>query len=875
MRLPTHVLPFVCRLSPALAACRLSLVAFSLFASFPFLPAQEVYQVTRYTPANGLPQSQVRAMLQDRQGYLWFGTHRGISRFDGKVFVNYEAGEASTQLSGSFVAALHEDRAGHLWIATEKGVNRFTGRTFERVPDSLLPDSIRAALFATPRPLTLTDREGHLWQGTENGVFHTRPDGQRKAIPEIPYPIRSCLRDHEGNLWFGTEGGGVCEVTEGVFSTYSVDNGLTSNIVKSFLEDDSGIWMATSDKGVNRPVGKGFSPFTEANGLGGNDICYSMCDSKGRFWFASYTSGVTCLDHGKTTRYTTKDGLPGNTVFSLAQIDNEIWMGTDKGIGIVVPGKPGIRPLMPGQQAYCMLARDNREVWIGTPEGVFTLVDGILTNRKPSIRNVFTIVEDARKRLWFATANGLLLYDGTRFSTFSPGLQLAANTIVSMVFDTRGRLWLGTEHGAYRLDVPTLDATGEAVFEHFGTTDGLPSLECNANAAYRDREGNVWLGTIEGAVKVHATLGTRAGLSLPIVHLTGVRLPDERDTLSPGLHLSHDYNRLKFEFTGISFRNPGGVQYAFRLEGLDTAWTITYDRSATYANLPPGKYGFRVRARHEGGAWSQPANFAFVIEPPFWRTWWFLLLMTALAGLTGWAVYAFIRHRMAQRRREEQLTYRAERLHLEHQALYAMMNPHFTFNALQSIQYYIHRQDRIAANKFLSNFAKLMRKNLDSINNEYITLAEEIERLELYLSLEKMRFQDKFEFHIDVDDDLRTHDLKVPPMILQPYVENSIKHGIMSLEEGGEITVSIAERDEDHLLVGIRDNGIGITASKSRRDNRPSDHVSRGMKITEDRLALFATVTGKEYSLSIREVWNDDGTSAGTLVEMVLPQMGG
>jgi sensor histidine kinase YesM len=249
--------------------------------------------------------------------------------------------------------------------------------------------------------------------------------------------------------------------------------------------------------------------------------------------------------------------------------------------------------------------------------------------------------------------------------------------------------------------------------------------------------------------------------------------------------------------------------------------------------------------------------------------------MVALTGLTGWGVYAFIRNRMAQRRREEHLTYRAERLQLEHQALYAMMNPHFTFNALQSIQYYIHRQDRIAANKFLSNFAKLMRKNLDSINSEYITLAEEIERLELYLSLEKMRFQDKFEFHIEVDDDLRTHDLKVPPMILQPYVENSIKHGIMSLEEGGEITVSIAERDEDHLLVGIRDNGIGITASKSRRDNRPSDHVSRGMKITEDRLALFATVTGKEYSLNIKEVWNDDGTSAGTLVEMVLPQMGG
>lgn len=831
----------------------------------------QLYQVERYTPADGLPQSQVRAMIQDSRGYLWFGTHRGISRFDGRTFVNYEAGDQPNQLSGSFVSALYEDRSGALWIATDKGVNRFRGKTFERIADTQLPDSIRSVLNALHK-LFLTDREGHTWEGTENGVFHTIPEQGRKAIPEIPYPIRSCLRDHEGNLWFGTEGGGVCKVTEGVFTAYTVADGLSSNIVKSFLEDESGIWMVTADKGANRPAGNRFSAFTEANGLGGNDICYSMRDREGRFWFASYSKGVTCLNRGATTRYTTANGLPSNAVFSLAQVGDDQWVGTDQGIGVISPGKE-TRVLLPGMRVYCMLARSNGEVWIGSATGIYVLRNGVLEEQKPISRNVLTILEDKNNRLWFATANGVKRFDGNSFVTFTPGMQAAANTIVSMAFDKQGNLWLGTELGAYRLDVPALDAGQEPVFEHFDTTDGLPSLECNANAVFCDSKGYIWFGTIEGAVKVNTTISSRSSLSLPIVHLTGIRLPDDRDTLSPNLALSYDNNRLKFEFTGISFRDPAGVQFGFRLEGLDTVWTTTYDRSATYANLAPGEYVFRIRARHEGGEWSQPEAFSFVIKPPFWRTWWFLLLALAVLGLIGWGIYAIIRNRIAQRRREEQLRFRAERLQLEHQALYAMMNPHFTFNALQSIQYYIHKQDRIAANKFLSNFAKLMRKNLDSINSEYITINEEIERLELYLSLEKMRFQDKFEFKITIDDDLRANDLKVPPMILQPYVENSIKHGIMSLEEGGKIEVSISPKDEDHLLVEIRDNGIGITASRERRDNRPSDHVSRGMKITEDRLALFATVTGKHYSLDIREIWNPDGTSGGTLVEMVLPQM--
>jgi LytS/YehU family sensor histidine kinase len=199
------------------------------------------------------------------------------------------------------------------------------------------------------------------------------------------------------------------------------------------------------------------------------------------------------------------------------------------------------------------------------------------------------------------------------------------------------------------------------------------------------------------------------------------------------------------------------------------------------------------------------------------------------------------------------------------------MNPHFTFNALQSIQYFIHRQDKIAANKFLSSFAKLIRKNLESTKSDFITLAEEVERLKLYLSLEKMRFPEKFDYQVNVEPGLEIHDTLIPPMIFQPFVENSIKHGIMPLDSNGIIEVNLSSQGEDHMKIVIQDNGIGIEASRKQKQDRPSDHVSKGMQITLDRLSLFARMTGKKYDLNIEEIVDTNGKVAGTMVEMILP----
>ncbi|MEL7339546.1 MAG: histidine kinase, partial [Bacteroidota bacterium] len=339
-----------------------------------------------------------------------------------------------------------------------------------------------------------------------------------------------------------------------------------------------------------------------------------------------------------------------------------------------------------------------------------------------------------------------------------------------------------------------------------------------------------------------------------------------------GPELDYTDNQLDFSFIGISLKSPQQVEYKYRLRGND--WSrSTRQTTVAITNLSPGTYTFEVTAKKEGESWDFDNfdSYTFTIASPFYASWWFITLVILAVLAIAYYIYAVYANRRRQQREEQRIRNQAEKLALEHQALYAMMNPHFTFNALQSIQFFIHRQDKKAANKFLSSFAKLVRKNLESTQSDTITLGEEVERLKLYLSLEKMRFPEKFDYVVKVEPGLDLSDTEIPPMLLQPFVENSIKHGIMSLETDGLIEVKIESHGEDHLRVRIEDNGIGIVESKKRQANRPKDHVSKGMQITMDRLALFARMSGKEYSLDIDEIKGDQEQVEGTRVDMILP----
>ena len=226
---------------------------------------------------------------------------------------------------------------------------------------------------------------------------------------------------------------------------------------------------------------------------------------------------------------------------------------------------------------------------------------------------------------------------------------------------------------------------------------------------------------------------------------------------------------------------------------------------------------------------------------------------------------------MLTEHQKEKFEFESKMRELEQQSLNSSMNRHFIFNSLNSIQYYINRKDRVSANKYLSSFAKLIRKNLDSSQKNTTYLRDELDRLSLYIELEQMRFKDKFEFNLDLSPDVNSDEVKVPSMLLQPFLENSIWHGLLPKNEKGKIELSIFREGPD-LNILIEDDGIGIEQSLKKKEGKVS-HDSRGMDITKGRIDLIKMNSQSSVNLiGPQEVTNEDGEVTGTRVRIILPE---
>ncbi|MFT4602797.1 MAG: hypothetical protein ACI857_002984, partial [Arenicella sp.] len=376
----------------------------------------------------------------------------------------------------------------------------------------------------------------------------------------------------------------------------------------------------------------------------------------------------------------------------------------------------------------------------------------------------------------------------------------------------------------------------------------------------------------------------------PLLRITGMRLfmedfdygrfeveYDSLGQIPTSITLPYNQNHLTFDFIGINLKDPESVLYEYRLLGANYGWSpLSSTNSATYSSIPPGDYNFELRATNKNFNWTAVESIHITINSPFWKTWWFIILIfISLSGIILLIFRSRIRS-IKQKQENEKLGFKNRLLFLEQQSLNASMNRHFIFNSLNSIQYYINSSDKRSANKYLSSFAKLIRKNLDSstANNFIVTLQEEVDRIQLYLSLEKMRFQEKFDYVLDVSSSIDTEGIEIPSMILQPFVENAIIHGVLPLERKGLITVRIFNEFGD-IVFEVIDNGTGIDNTlKNKKVSVAGDHESKGMEITNRRIELLRKLTGDNLLIVGPFQMNDsEGNCQGTkvIIKMGVP----
>ncbi|MBK7945178.1 MAG: histidine kinase [Flavobacteriales bacterium] len=805
-------------------------------------------------PLPGYPQAALnaRAMLLLRDGSLLIGHRNGLLRCTDGSCTTIEVGDPEPKL----VSALAEAVDGEWWIGT------LGAGLYKLSPDGgvLAEYDEENGLLQNNVRCLLPDDKGRLWIGSKLGLNVLEGGRMRTFTVHQGLPndnIQCALQDREGNIWFGTDGAGALRYLGDRFVTYTVKDGVCSDLVMSVTQDAHGdLWLGTYDNGLCRL--DGMAMITTYDGLPNNTIWCGLLASDASLWFGT-SDGLARVVNGVVQRPRGDPPLARSRVFALHQDSTgRIWCGTREGLFSFRPGESIIQHNRDDGSALrsvrAIAEAPDGGLYLASDNGLYTYRAERFTRIGPeqglSDITVLSLERDGVGRMWVGTANGLTCLAPAGLRVIRFGNDFGSNYINFLRSDPSGRIWAGTNNGLYLFEPDSLLANQEA-HQHITSSDGLRGLEFNLNAAYRWTKGRMLFGSASGLVlhTVDMDDSDRIADQVPGVRIHGVRSflqPTDwigqcdsltADGLPSGLHLSYQRHHLTFDYSATAFSKPEDVRYRYRIAGFDPDWLPPTDaRFASYSNLPHGSYTFEVIAAIGDGPWSDPASIAFRIDPPYWARWWFFVICAIVLAAAAFAVHRVRASRRERREKTRQLLLRSRMLQLEQQALNANMNRHFVFNALNSIQFHINRQDRATASKYLTSFAKLIRKNLDASQSDTTSLAEELERLELYLKLEHMRFKDKFRYTIAVDPEVDTRTARLPAMMLQPYVENSIWHGILPMDRQGHVSITVGlNAPKDHVSVRIEDDGIGVHQSLEAKRGAEGDHISRGIEITKGR----------------------------------------
>ena len=342
-----------------------------------------------------------------------------------------------------------------------------------------------------------------------------------------------------------------------------------------------------------------------------------------------------------------------------------------------------------------------------------------------------------------------------------------------------------------------------------------------------------------------------------------IRVNGEKKTSIKGkkTNLSYNENNIGISFNTFEYTDPSSIRHRYRLDTLnDWVYNEPNVRAIQLSALASGDYLFQLSASNGNGLWSKPIEWGFSISTPYWKSWWFTLLILSLLLLIGYVVFNY---RVKQMGRINSM--KVKLAELEGESLRAQMNPHFVFNALNSIKSYIIKNSKEEAADYLTTFSELIRAVLRNSTQKEISLKNELEALTLYLQIENLRLNQPFEYKIDIANDVNPATIAFPPLIIQPFVENSIWHGFVHKKAGGNLIIDIRKEGEK-LSLDVIDDGIGREKSKEIEKSRERKR-SYGIAITETRLNNIAD----KADIQIVDLYDKDGIGNGTKVHIELP----
>jgi hypothetical protein len=423
-----------------------------------------------------------------------------------------------------------------------------------------------------------------------------------------------------------------------------------------------------------------------------------------------------------------------------------------------------------------------------------------------------------------------------------------------------GDLWLATSAGLCRFQ--RTGGEKKYIIEIFDRNQGLISNEVN-HIILRNHE--IWMGSKRGIQVFKYQEETVRAKPTPI-HFEA-KMNDKK--ISSNHEYRYDENFFSVHLDLLSYKNPSGSEYLYRLSGLDSTWGKTKSRELEFRNLKPGKYALLIQPIIQNQQAEILSLYRFTIQQPWWQTWWSITIGSILVFLI---LRFVIRWRLRILRLREAKQHLFEKKISEYQltAFRAQMNPHFLFNSINSIQRYVLQKEKFEAYEYLTKFSRLIRQVLHNSGENFITLSNELHTLSLYIEFELIRFEHSFDYISKIEPDIDCGNIKIPSIILQPIIENAIWHGIMPLEgtRRGKITLKI-QREDKHILICIEDNGIG--REQSKRIEKITKGKSMGISLTERRLELLRPRNDESDMLKIIDLYDEQRKPSGTRVELHIP----
>jgi len=512
-------------------------------------------------------------------------------------------------------------------------------------------------------------------------------------------------------------------------------------------------------------------------------------------------------------------------------------------------------------------------IWVGAREGLFEFKDDSLHSSSMQLgeyenTRINDVDQLSDSTLVIATAgDGLLLVNNFKQEKnwIVKNIGLKGPMLRDVHIDDSGEIWIASTNGLFRIKIKENDRFEIQRITH---QNGLPANEINKVSSIGDV---IYVATNKG-LAIFNKNKLKINLNPPRVHVQSIKVNEKLIELDSVFDFNYNENNIEFTFVGLSYRSLGKVKYNYKLDGIDKKWQHTMSKKIRYPYLASKTYVFRLSATNEDGIWSSEKIITFTIHPPFWQTWWFITILSII-------IITIVTLLIRQRQKRAAIKQASEReielqkrklIEAELKALRTQMNPHFTFNTLNSIQNSIINFDQDKALSYVSKFSLLLRKVLENSKYKFITVNEELQMLDLYVNLENLRFQNSIEYTVKIDPKIDQEFQEIPSMIIQPFIENSIIHGLSGLKGRKKQIVLNMSFQKNYILCVIEDNGIGREASEEINELKNFGHQSMGLEITKDRLELFFKDSNNELSFRIIDLFGENGDATGTRVEIHL-----